>query len=266
MKNRFRTTYLLCLPFITSSAFADYQFEVNGSLVFDETKFARSGTLDTDTLNFSGIYYLKPVLTTNGDPLEELAFLQKASWGSAGLIDIDEDSRSTVEDSTSAIFSGRYVLPGTSYFSETSFQIGDTDSIKIGLGHYLDDKTTVQGNYEVDGDFNAITASFKRVMSLPSTNIVSLDTSVSRQEFNKDDSFLALDGEAQYYLNRELSIGTNLGFAIGDLDGYTYGIHGKFFFTEQFSVSASYSFSDLEFDGQEDRELSTFNLALTGRF
>lgn len=265
MKNRFRT-YLLCLPFITSSAFADYQVEVNGSLVFDETKFSRSGTLDTDTLKFSGTYYLKPVSTSNGDPLEELAFLQKASWGAVGLIDIDEESRSTMEDSTSAVFSGRYVLPGTSYFAGTSFQVGDTDSIKIGLGHYLDDKTTIQGNYEVDGDFNAITASFKRLMPLASTDIVSLDASVSRQEINKDDSSLTLDGEAQYYLSRELSIGAGLGFAIGDLDGYMYGIHGKFFFTEQFAVSASYSFSDLELDGQEDRELSTFNLALTGRF
>ncbi len=258
--------YLLCLSFASSSAFADYQLEVNGMLESDEIKFATSGSLDTDTLEISGTYYLKPILTINNDPWQELAFLQKASWGSIGLVDIDEDSRSTLEDSTSAAFSGRYVLPGTAYFAETRFQVGDTDSIEIGLGHYLDDKTTVQGSYEVEGDYNSISASFKRVTSLASANIVSLDASVSRQELTKDDTALLLNGGAQYYLDRELSVGADLGFSMGDLDGYKFGINSKFFFTESFAISASYSFSDLEPEGREDREITAFNIALTGRF
>jgi len=265
MKNPSRI-FLLCLPFVASFAFADYQLEVNGGLDFTENEFETSGTLDTDTLKVSGKYYLKPISTINDDPLEELAFLQKASWGSIGLTNINQDSKSTAEDSTNAVFAGRYVLPDNHFFAETSFEIGDTDQISIGLGRYLDDKTTILGSYEVDGNTNTIDASFKRMISLTTTNTISLDASVGRIELNTDDSALLLGGEVQYYLDRKLSVGSRLGFTTGDVDSYAFGVTGKAFFTEQFAISASYSFIDREVEGQQDQEISSFDLALTGRF
>jgi len=261
--------FLLCLPFITSSAFADYQVEVNGGLEFENTEFERSNEQDQNTLKVSGIYYLKPISTMNDDPLEELAFLQKASWGSVGLTNVNEDSNSSEKDSTFAVFNGRYVLPDNLYFAETTFQIGGTDSIDIGLGRYLDDKTTVQANYSIDGDdlITAIDVSFKRIMPLATTQTVRLEASIGRSEFNEgDDSFLQLGGAAQYYLNRQLGFGAELAFSIGDVDAYTLGVNGKFFLTEQFAISASFTFIDAEVEGSQDRELSTFDLALTGRF
>ncbi|MGB5325942.1 MAG: porin, partial [Pseudomonadales bacterium] len=227
--------------------------------------------------------YLRPVQTVE-TIFAESAFLNKASSVTLGYMDREIEKGSNTTDGDSAALSGRYVS-GEKYIFEAHYSDGDaidkelikTDSKSygFGIGHYIDDLTSLVLNYSRVDDDGASNKLDNYLLTLKSiVDPTETDRAVGTVAFGISQNTVAntvinLNAGLDYYFGPRLSVGGNIGlvFPNNGNDENTYGLNSRYFFSERISVGASYQHTIFqEEEGAASVDASdTFTLSLTGR-
>lgn len=189
---------------------------------------------DADTIALIGELYFAQV-NTDGHPLEEADFLEKAS-----NVELAYASTSAGPvDSTLATLGVNYYIPDTIFFAGAaiaratvevgSFDDSDTDwGLTAGV-------TPIEGLLVTTEYFNEpgydLNLQAKYVKALAGETAVNVEASFQDAE---EDNIFGLS--ADYYFNQKASLGANILSA----DETGYGIQGKLFVTNEFSIGAEY--------------------------
>lgn len=259
---------------LSSSAFADYQFEGN----LDYWGWEQGGDeLDFWTVN--GAYYFKAV-NDSEKPLVEAAFLEQAT--SVFIEYSDFESGTTNQDGDWVLFGGRYIekdsglILGISYWMIDQLGGGEQDTTSLDLGIYLTQSSAVILRYEnvdsVGYDGDIVSVNYKNIIATNNSNAFNLEASLAyedrdfdRSVFNTFDEETTLSAASDYYFNNKTSLGANLDLLFTDeIDGdeITYELRARHFFNTQFGINLS--FIKTKFDDNYDRDI--INIGVTGRY
>ena len=218
--------------------------------------------------------YAQAVDTKKG-PLAEAEFLSKSSFMS--MLAMSAESEATLESDSfsqtfegpslsAVLFGGRLVRPhaGRAMIFEGHIGAGDIKSMGFGMGTYLTDSQTVKFNYDQDEvddtemETNTLSVELKGVQNLNNGTFVAADLTVARQTEDADNNSGDNDvtnfftTSADYYFNRQLSVGATVGIFTGDSDGKIFGIQGSFFPVESVGINAYFTKqSEDDFDVSE---------------
>ena len=156
------------LLFSTQTSAAPYQIEAEATFAQLDASFPNGSSVDGDSLGFSVTYYLQVVDTTTG-PLSERAFLDKSAFVTGSFIQTEFDQN---QDSDSLGVNVRLVTQDDMIF-EIGYDKTDTGSnsdsktLELGVGKYLDAKTTAVFFYESEdngGDVDAFGGRYRRLV------------------------------------------------------------------------------------------------------
>ena len=189
---------------------------------------------DADAIGLVGELFFAPV-NTDGHPLEEAAFLEKASnvelayaIGSAGPV-----------DTTVLVLGVNYYIPNTMFFagaslSRATVEVGSFDDSETDWGLTAGvtpiDGLLVTTEYSNDAGYD-LNLHAKYVKALKG------ETALNLEAFFEDSDFDNVYGiSADYYLNKKASLGASIVSA----DETGYGIQGNVFLNNQFSIGAEY--------------------------
>lgn len=231
-------------------------------------------SIDTDTLSFGATYYLRPVDTSTG-PLAERAFVDKAASLSLGFsqsefttdgsdLELEVD---TLSASTRFVTAENFIAVLAYSNTETEFVDDDLVSFRVGVGKYLDDRTTVIGSFtrtEIgNSDLDQLGVVGRRLVDGSSSIGTYLVTEAGLEYLDADDdSGFDLSIAAIYYTSAQLGLGAGFNYRkIDSADSTTLSIEAKYFLTPQLSIAAEFSRSDSDFS-----EIDLLNLSVTGRF
>ncbi|MFT6164893.1 MAG: hypothetical protein ACJA1T_000916 [Zhongshania aliphaticivorans] len=233
----------------TSHAYADYQFELGAVYAQGE-----SANTDYDGFGIGGEFHFDKVDTSKG-PLAEASFLDKSSSLSFIFFSKEDDVANADEEETTSI-GGRFVT-ATNVIIEADWTTeddgnSDTDTIRVGVGTYLNDNTDVVVSYTTEDDNNAdvdyLDVTFHGVNPLNQGASVAFDVAVGYIDTDDDSGYqIAVGGT--YYFNTMFGIGLNAGIAdVGDVTRDTVGIDASFFPSEQVELTLSIFDSSTEFN------------------
>ncbi|MGO4891037.1 putative porin [Flavobacterium sp. W21_SRS_FM6] len=238
---------LFTISLISGVAHANFNTELNGAaLKADELKVYSVG----------GSYYFDSINTNKG-PLAEASFLDLQSSVEAFFTRSDFDD----ENLNSWAVGGTYVLQNTGLFLNADVQHlnGYSENIyTLGGGYYLSRDWSVSVDTQFDDDMNyqAFSLASKKLFDLGGDRFVSLEgTYINPDDF--DDSFAV---SADYYLNRNLSLGLGYEWSDGFSDGLST-VRSQWFVSEHFAVSAAVSYMD-----DNIGSTTLYNLGATLRF
>ena len=128
----------------TGQAYADYQFEVGAVYTDGEV-----GSVDYDGFGVAGEFHFDKVDTSKG-PLAEASFLDKSSFVNFAFLSIEPDLAGADDVDTTNI-GGRFVTASNliieADWSTVDAGNSDTDTIRVGVGTYLNDNTDVVVSY-----------------------------------------------------------------------------------------------------------------------
>jgi hypothetical protein len=217
----------ITLSLASSAAFAgSYNAEVSvGYTDFDG---------DADAISLMGELFFAPV-NTDGHPLEEAAFLEKASSVELSYTSISDGPA----DLTAAILGVNYYIPDTIFFAgaaiaRTTVEVGSFDDSDTDWG-LVAGVTPIDGLLVTTEYFNE--AGYDLNLHAKYVKALKGETALNLEAFFEDSDFDNVYGiSADYYFNKKTSLGANIVSA----DETGYGIQGNIFFNDQFSVGAEY--------------------------
>lgn len=262
---------LLCsLGAATAVNAATYQIEGKGIYGATTIEFDQGGDFDLDNLGFEGTYYLMPVDAATG-PLRERSFIDKSAFLKADYAVLKPDEG---EDTTDMGLEARFVTTSDLIFelsySQRDFgpeRVEDVDTIGIGVGTYLDGRTTIVANLaQIEaGDFESkiLVGQYRKLIDLanPGTYLaygVQLGYIDAEEE---NGNLVGVNG--RYYPSEIMSAG--LGFArtsIDDQDQTTISFEAEYFISESLFAGLDYL---IETDS-DDNETTTYLLNIGARF
>ena len=242
---------LISAGYVSSVFAAPYQFEAGVLLAQADSSSPGGVSRDIDTQAISLAYYLMPVSANTG-PLSQRAFISKSA-SIAGTYNFIKPERSSDIDllqidtrfvtQTDMIFEFDYEK--TDYDSNTD----STADYSVGIGKYLDSRTTVVFTYEhVDfGDDNGqnLRGTYQRLLqgSAPGTHI-SYDFALAYIKVPNDSGF-GIDAKGTYYFSNEFSAYGGLGYVdVGDADTTSISAGVEYFFSETLFGALSYLKND----------------------
>ena len=224
----------------TSHAFADYQFELGA--VYTQGEFANT---DYDGFGVGGQLHFDKVDTSKG-PLAEASFLDKSSSVNFSFLSLDPDLPNADEVETTNV-GGRFVT-ATNLIIEADWTTVDTgnsdaDSIRVGVGTYLNDNTDVVVSYTTEDDNNAdvdyLDVAFHGVNPLNQGASVAYDVAVGYIDTDNDSGYQIGVG-GTYYFNTMFGLGLNASIVdVGDATSDTISVNASFFPSEQIELVAS---------------------------
>ncbi|MDF1690727.1 MAG: putative porin [Zhongshania sp.] len=250
----------------TSHAYADYQFELGA--VYTQGEAANT---DYDGFGIAGEFHFDKVDTSKG-PLAEASFLDKSSFVNFNFLSIEPDFANADEIETTNI-GGRFVT-ATKLIIEADWTTVDTgnsdaDSIRVGVGTYLNDNTDVVVSYTTEDDDNAdvdyLDVAFHGVNPLNQGASVAYDVAVGYIDTDNDSGYqIAVGGT--YYFNTMFGIGVNAGITdVGDASSDTISIDASFFPNPQIELYASIFDSSIE-ENNNDADADGILLGAAVRF
>lgn len=216
---------------------------------------------DSDILVLGAQWFLEPVTADSG-PLEQAAFLERATSLSAAYVRTDADDFG--EDGDAVGFSGRYQFD-TDWFvtgglSRSEFDsVGpdiETTTIEAGVGRYLGDGTALSlsvtrdeaeistPGFTFDDDFTFYELNLEHVGDLGDHWQYAVDASLIVPDGEFDESGLGL--AVTLYPSRNLGFGFDLTAQLQDRSDSpaAYAVFGRWFINEAWSVSARYEWLD----------------------
>lgn len=215
----------------------DYRAELD--LSFDRATFDGDAVPDADVFNLAGTWYLEPV-PTDGLPLAEAAFLDRASFVNAGIARFDAGG----DEFNAFGASFGYYVPDTIFFGRIGVVKFDDD-----LG--LDDDTIVNGTFGIapfDGllvttDFDEDgwdpNATAKYVGKLGNGHWYA--ASITAVHPDDDDTNIGIGFD--YFLDATFSVGASV-------DEHRWTVRAEKFFAPDFAVGVrAYTGDDDEGDG-----------------
>lgn len=250
-----------------------YQIEAGGNY-----NMVDIGSTDIDILSLNVKAYTAPIDDSKG-PLAEAAFLNQASYFEARYESADFDTRTGDFDGDSLSLGGRLVDPTGSNIIEASYSTGDStffpvdgdsEELYVGVGKYLDPNSSFIFSYRyvdldptVVGDGDTISGDYKQVLSLAGGQDANIEAKISYTDADRGDSFITLQAGGDYYMAKNMSVGTTFGITSkGDNDATIISFRGEYFLQNNIAVSAS--FETIDFDNTSDRD--TISLGVRSRF
>ncbi|MFQ3200632.1 MAG: hypothetical protein ACI9SK_001359 [Zhongshania sp.] len=219
-------------------AYADYQFEVGG--VYTDGEIANT---NFDGLGVVGEFHFDKVDTSKG-PLAEANFLDKSSFVNFAFLSLEPDLPNA-NDIDATNVGGRFVTT-TNIIIEADFSTldagnNDTDTIRLGVGTYLNDNSDVVVSYSSEEDDNNndvdyLNLDFHGVNPLNQGASVAYDVNLGYIDTDTDSGYqIAVGGT--YYFNSMFGLGLNAGIAdVGDISSDEVSVEASFFPTEQVSL------------------------------
>lgn len=266
-----KTAIATALLTASCMSYADYQFEVGGVIGQGEIE-AGNNSVDTDTYGIGGEFHFQQVDTSKG-PLAEAAFLDKSSFVDFLYSSTELDVTGS-DDSDSFGFGGRFVTATNliieADYVESEFGNVDSDSVRAGIGTYLNETTDVVVSYQADSedggdDVDSLSAALHGVNSLAQGASVAFDAALSYIDAEDDDGF-GIDVGATYYFNNAFGVGVSAGVAeIGDIETDSFALEGSYFPMPELELAAWY-FNDSTDDGALDVESDGFMFGAAFRF
>lgn len=258
-----------------AAAQTPFQWEVGAEYLDREISISDTffGDEDIDVSGFglSAQWFFEPVATDSG-PLERAAFLDRASSLSFAFAQTEIDDQFADTDADAVLLGVRYQLENdwfvTGSFAQTESSSGgfetDVQSLAVGAGVYVAENTSVAFNIsreDIDfagggsDDFTSYAFDFEHVTDLGS----------SEWQLAIDGTLVIPDGEFDetrfnagitLYPSRTIGFGFDLGASLQDTGDRptTFGIFGRWFVTEAWSVAARWDSTDFNpsFGDQED--------------
>lgn len=219
----------------TGQAYADYQFEVGG--VYTDGEIS---SVDYDGLGVAGEFHFDKVDTSKG-PLAEASFLDKSSFVNFSFISIEPDVANADDVDTTNI-GGRFVTANNIIIEADWATVDagndDDDTIRVGVGTYLNDNTDVVVSYSTDDDTDVLDATFHGLNSLSQGASVGYDVTVAYIDTD-DDSGYQIGVGGTYYFNNMFGLGLNAEVLdVGDYSSDQIGVSANFFPNEQVELFA----------------------------
>jgi hypothetical protein len=287
---QYKNTFLALMLMGAAAAQADYQAQIDFSYGWTELDYEADSVpdaeFDNDDVFLRGTYFLSPVSTANG-PLDEAAFLSKASGVSLGYSKIESDVKPGDDyDSESFFISGHFVLPGTNLILEGAYGQGesantDVDTWGLGFGAYINDRIMLMLTYtKQDYDFGSddtderVRIRYRQLIDFGNGRNLAIEPYIGKVElFSEDGVELGID--ATYYINR--SLGIKAGLYRSDVDGdnsesteVVFSVGCAYYINENFRIGGEvYSLagdSDSDFGGDADIEGSGIEISAALRF
>ena len=237
----------------TGQAYADYQFEVGAVYTSGEI-----GSTDYDGFGVGGEFHFDKVDTSNG-PLAEASFLDKSSFVDFSFLSVEPDFPGA-DDIESTSIGGRFVT-GSNLIIEADWATVDTgasdvDTIRVGVGTYINDTTDVVVSYSTEDDDNAdvdyLDVSLHGVNALNQGASVGYDVAIGYIDTD-DDSGYQISVGGTYYFNNMFGLGLSASIAdVGDTSSDGISLDASFFPSEQVEIYASIFDESVEFDGGGD--------------
>jgi len=259
--NKTLSVFALACSVFSSVSFAEkYQFAGNLGVLQQTLEipsyFPDADLEINDDVVLLGIKAYREAVDTKKGPLAEAEFLSKSSFFAVQAMSVD--SEVTIESNSfgqtfegpslsAVLFGGRLVQPnaGQSMIFEGFLGAGDIKRIGFGAGAYLTDSQTVVASYERseveddDAETGTLSVELKGVQNLNNGTFIAADLTVARQDEESSDSVTNFfTTSADYYFNRQLSVGATVGIFTGDSDGKVFGIQGSFFPVESVGINA----------------------------
>jgi hypothetical protein len=278
---------------LSVTAQADYRWELGGGYQYSETDIdlrdvgGADGTVETNAGALNGSWYLENVDTSKG-PLSEAAFLDHASditlSGAYGESDFSDFGGEDDADVNSVGISSRYVAEGPGWkLSGWLVDLGAThtepnddaeiDTLRLGVGYYLTDTTTLVLNYanasvNNGGDTDAYSADLEHMWLMDNGGGFKARASygqVTVPDFDDIDSY-KLGGT--WYFTQNFGIGADYFNTAGledtalnggdGLETQGYQVNSEWFITENFAANLAIGQAEADTESSGDDPETNF--------
>ena len=248
-------------------AYADYQFELGGVYTSGEI-----GGTDYDGFGVGGEFHFDKVDTSKG-PLAEASFLDKSSFVDFSFLSVEPDFAGADDIETTNI-GGRFVTDSNliieADWSTVDTGLADVDTIRVGVGTYINDTTDVVVSYSTEDDDNAdvdyLDVTFHGVNALNQGASVGYDVAVGYIDTD-DDSGYHIDVGGTYYFNNMFGLGLSAGITdVGDFSSDTISLDASFFPSPQVEIYASIFDESTEINGGGDVDSDGILIGAAVRF
>ena len=248
-------------------AYADYQFELGGFYTSGEF-----GGTDYDGFGVGGEFHFDKVDTSKG-PLAEASFLDKSSFVDFSFLSIEPDFAGADDIETTNI-GGRFVTGGNliieADWSTVDTGLTDVDTIRVGVGPYINDPTDVVVSYSTEDDDNAdvdyLDVTLHGVSALNQGASVGYDVAVGYVDTD-DDSGYQISVGGTYYFNNMFGLGLSAGITdVGDVSSDVISLDASFFPSEQVELYASIFDESTEINGGGDVDSDGILIGAAVRF
>jgi len=251
MKKPILTTSLLAIA--SFSAFAQDTFTT--SL---EAAYANSDNVDQYSI--FGSYYFSPINTSKG-PLAEAVFLNRSNSIDASF------NRSEIDFSGDSYSFNSWSVGGTVHVENSGLFLNaniahangsNAANYGLGAGYYLarDWSLSINTNFDEDLEYTGVSVDTKKLYDLGGDTYLNLTASIN----NPDEGSTGYAAGADYYLNKNLSVGVGRSWSGSFTDGTT-ALNTNWFFTD--TASLSVSIARTEIDSFSD---NSFSLGASARF
>jgi hypothetical protein len=214
----------LSLPLCVPALADDYRAEVR---VAGEHVDRSDDVADLDAIDVRGTFYLEPV-RTDGLPLSEAAFLNRASYASVNASRFDFDDDLTVLNASLGYYVPDTIFFGRLGFTHVDYGAGNDDDWNGTFGVTPFDGLLLSTNFDEDGWDPNVSA--KYVGKLANAHYYAVTASA----VDPDGGDTAVGIDFDYFLDLTFKVGG--GFSSGD-DRFT--ARAEKFFTPSFSVGAA---------------------------
>ncbi|WP_158249967.1 putative porin [Zhongshania marina] len=248
-------------------AYADYQFELGGVYTSGEI-----GGTDYDGFGVGGEFHFDKVDTSKG-PLAEASFLDKSSFVDFTFLSIEPDFAGADDIETTNI-GGRFVT-GSNLIIEADWStvdtgLADVDTIRVGVGTYINDTTDVVVSYSTEDDDNAdvdyLDVTLHGVNALNQGASVGYDVAVGYVDTD-DDSGYQISVGGTYYFNNMFGLGLSAGITdVGDVSSDAISLDASFFPSPQVELYASIFDESTEINGGGDVDSDGILIGAAVRF
>lgn len=202
--------------------------------------------IDLDTMAVRGKYFLRAVSPGSG-PFAEAPFLAKASHAALTHIKIDPERGNKFD---SLELSGHFVTQTDRIYDldfereDAGGQSGTSNNVALGVGRYLDDRTTGTLRLELDddaADTKRLGASLRHLSdgATPGT-WYSYDAGAAL--IDASDTGFKLNAEGRYYLSQQLGVSAGFEYTkIKNGDETAFSVGASYFLSESLYTSVEYS-------------------------
>lgn len=281
-----KTLLSTAIALASTSAYADFQFEVNGAFGQSDTttttttvdqvflggtvEFTDKENTESDNYSVGGVFHFSPVDTANG-PLAEAAFLDQSSFITFNYDQTEPDGDSDEIDTYR--IGGRLVTAGELIveldYANTEFGDEDNDQVRAGIGTYINDNADIVVSYQTstdnDDDQDIINIALHGVSALAGTAFLAYDLGLDYIDAENDEGF-SVNAGGTYYFNNVFGLGLSASLQeIGDLESDRVAAQASLFPFPELRIGASYFDETLELNNLEV-ESDGFRLEAALRF
>lgn len=224
---KFSKTLLSTAVLLTSSLTMANTY--NGEVSLDYTDVDN----DLTVISLQGVYHFTAVDTAN-KPLAEAAFLERRSFLNAGHTEFDYDGGSADSQNIGV---GFFIPNSIFYIGAEHTRNDDFNDTEVTLGITPIDGLLISTSHSEEADDYEANIAAKYVRKLAGDTAINLEAGFAQGADDEEDSMYAI---ADYYFTSFFSVGA----VVADADETAYGIRGRYFFNDSFSINGMAMSSD----------------------